>query len=80
MAQTGQPEMASPTPEIVAADNKIRDVTEQHPEDLKPDAPHDPAGDTGGLAGIEKIQATTQVWSKPWLITAYIRYNRPSSR
>lgn len=73
--------MASQAPEIVAANDKYagKSVTEQ-PDDLKPDTPHDPAGDTGGLAGVEKMQATTQVWSKPWLITAYVRYNRPRSR
>lgn len=27
---------------------------------------------TGGLSGVEKIRATTQAWTKPWLITAFI--------
>lgn len=27
---------------------------------------------TGGLAGVERIEATTQAWTKPWLIAAYI--------
>lgn len=29
---------------------------------------------TGGLAGVEKIQATTKTWTKPWLIAAYTWY------
>lgn len=28
--------------------------------------------DPGGLAGVERIRATTQAWTKPWLITAFI--------
>lgn len=27
---------------------------------------------TGGLTGVEKIRATTQAWTKPWLIVAFI--------
>jgi len=27
---------------------------------------------TGGLSGVEKIRATTQAWTKPWLIIAFI--------
>lgn len=27
---------------------------------------------TGGLSGVEKIRATTQAWTKPWLIVAFI--------
>lgn len=27
---------------------------------------------TGGLTGVERIRATTQAWTKPWLITAFI--------
>ena len=27
---------------------------------------------TGGLRGVEKMQALTQTWTKPWLIAAYL--------
>lgn len=27
---------------------------------------------TGGLTGVERIRATTQAWTKPWLITAFV--------
>ncbi|KAJ0119000.1 siderophore iron transporter mirb [Diaporthe amygdali] len=27
---------------------------------------------TGGLAGVERIEATTRAWTKPWLILTYI--------
>lgn len=27
---------------------------------------------TGGLAGVERIEATTRAWTKPWLIVTYI--------
>jgi len=27
---------------------------------------------TGGLSGVERIEATTRAWTKPWLIAAYI--------
>lgn len=27
---------------------------------------------TGGLTGVQRIRATTQAWTKPWLITAFI--------
>ncbi|POS73931.1 siderophore iron transporter [Diaporthe helianthi] len=27
---------------------------------------------TGGLSGVERIEATTRVWTKPWLIATYI--------
>lgn len=32
----------------------------------------DSEADTGGLAGVERIEATAQVWTKWWLIAAYI--------
>lgn len=27
---------------------------------------------TGGLAGVEKVEATTKAWTKTWLIVTYI--------
>lgn len=27
---------------------------------------------TGGLSGVERIEATTKTWTKPWLIVTYI--------
>lgn len=27
---------------------------------------------TGGLAGVEKVEATAKAWTKTWLIVAYI--------
>lgn len=27
---------------------------------------------TGGLSGVERIEATTRTWTKPWLIVTYI--------
>ncbi|KAI0008095.1 MFS general substrate transporter [Xylariaceae sp. FL0662B] len=39
------------------------------------ESPYDTAStidsNTGGLAGVEKIEATTKTWTKPWLIAAY---------
>lgn len=32
----------------------------------------DSEADTGGLAGVKRIEATAQVWTKSWLIAAYI--------
>lgn len=32
------------------------------------------ASNTGGLAGVEKMQATVKTWTKPWLIAAYAWY------
>lgn len=34
--------------------------------------PADPATDTDGPVGVQRIEATTQVWTKPWLYTAYL--------
>lgn len=27
---------------------------------------------TGGLAGVEKVQGLTQTWTKPWLLATYV--------
>lgn len=37
-----------------------------------PADPADPATDTDGPVGVQRIEATTQVWTKPWLYTAYL--------
>ncbi|OLN94161.1 Siderophore iron transporter mirB 8 [Colletotrichum chlorophyti] len=60
-------------PEIVSGDTAPHHVDDKDPEivDEKPSPPEiDP--NTGGLAGVEKIEALTQTWTKPWLIAAYI--------
>ncbi|GKT93639.1 siderophore iron transporter [Colletotrichum tofieldiae] len=64
---------ATDTPEIVSGHPGTRNVDDKDPEffDEKP-APEDIDPNTGGLAGVEKIEALTQTWTKPWLIAAYI--------
>ncbi|KZL74445.1 siderophore iron transporter mirb [Colletotrichum incanum] len=61
------------TPAIVSGYPGTGNVDEKGPEffDEKP-APEDIDPNTGGLAGVEKIEALTQTWTKPWLIAAYI--------
>lgn len=31
---------------------------------------------TGGLAGVERVEAMTKTWTKPWLIVAYALYDQ----
>ncbi|CCF32545.1 siderophore iron transporter [Colletotrichum higginsianum] len=69
----GRSNEATGAPEIVSGDPIPGSVDEKGPEffDEKP-APDEIDPNTGGLAGVEKIEALTQTWTKPWLIAAYI--------
>ena len=65
----GQPEQAHRDDEIVREQCPSPPAEEKRSEDDAPDV-----SSTGGLAGVEKIQATTKTWTKPWLIAAYAWY------
>ena len=65
----GQPEQAHRDDEIVREQCPSPPAEEKRSEEDVPDA-----SSTGGLAGIEKIRATTKTWTKPWLIAAYAWY------
>lgn len=45
-----------------AEDGSITDNTQRDSSEAR----------TGGLAGVQRIEATTQAWTKPWLIAAYV--------
>lgn len=65
----------SDSPEIIAQAQAPHNIDEKDPEfvDEKP-SPEEVDPNTGGLAGVEKIEALTQTWTKSWLIAAYILY------
>ncbi|KAF6805734.1 siderophore iron transporter mirb [Colletotrichum sojae] len=65
---------ATAAPEIVSDSRTPEQADEKDPQvfDEKPDSGSDVDPNTGGLAGVEKIEALTQTWTKPWLIVAYI--------
>ncbi|GKT50121.1 MFS siderochrome iron transporter 1 [Colletotrichum spaethianum] len=71
----GHPDATPGAPEIVSANLDTPNVDEKAPEffDKKP-ASEEIDPNTGGLAGVEKIEALTQTWTKSWLIAAYILY------
>ncbi|KAJ0270635.1 hypothetical protein COL940_011538 [Colletotrichum noveboracense] len=66
------PSEAASSPEIAPEHPVPAPIDDKDPEivDEKPSSEIDP--NTGGLAGVEKIEALTQTWTKPWLIVAYI--------
>ncbi|KAI8186041.1 Siderophore iron transporter [Colletotrichum sp. SAR 10_65] len=66
------PNEAASSPEIAPERPVPAPIDDKDPEivDEKPSSEIDP--NTGGLAGVEKIEALTQTWTKPWLIVAYI--------
>lgn len=49
-------------------DNEKRPQYDEKESDTEVDS------NTGGYRGIEKMQALTQAWTKPWLIAAYLLY------
>lgn len=73
LGNMGRSNEATGAPEIVSGNPIPGSVDEKGPEffDEKP-APDEIDPNTGGLAGVEKIEALTQTWTKPWLIAAYI--------
>ena len=62
--------------EVARNDGEIaREQFPSPPADEKRDSDEaQDATNTGGLAGVEKMQATVQTWTKPWLIAAYAWY------
>ncbi|KAM0433478.1 hypothetical protein ACHAPT_004358 [Fusarium lateritium] len=45
---------------------------EKRPRYVETESDTEVDSNTGGLRGIEKMQALTQAWTKPWLIAAYL--------
>lgn len=74
MAHSGNPDHDIAGRETAVAGEKDHQVFVQQDFDVK-SVNHQDAGisNTGALAGVEKVQATTQAWTKPWLIASYIR-------
>ncbi|KAH6880516.1 major facilitator superfamily domain-containing protein [Thelonectria olida] len=67
----GQDEAGGNAPKAAAEVQQANIADENAPrDDEKPSSEVDP--NTGGLAGVEKIEALTQTWTRPWLIAAYL--------
>lgn len=55
----------SPTHDIAKSELELHQVGTELPESRNQDT------NTGDLLGVERIEATAQVWTKSWLIAAY---------
>ncbi|KAL1875433.1 hypothetical protein Daus18300_003172 [Diaporthe australafricana] len=71
---TEKRDVSSPTAE--PADQQASQASEKGHVAIDNISDSDSASDnernTGGLAGVERIEATTRAWTKPWLIVTYI--------
>lgn len=55
----------STTPDVAKNDIELEIMPKQQP------ATTDSGTNKTELVGVQRIEATTQVWTKPWLYTAY---------
>lgn len=65
----------SQTPGAVDDNTNIRHVVTDEKTGvvgIEPSVDGDVDSNTGGLAGVEKIEAMTQTWTMPWLIASYL--------
>lgn len=74
-----KPNEVSHPPEVGSGDGSTGDVHEKRDYIYSQDkdtqnSSSDIDSNTGGLAGVEKIEATTKTWTTPWLVAAYILY------